>query len=72
MSPDEENVMKMTIKETLLRAADIVERITSSDVLEAQAEYLRRGWSLEKVSKIDRAAVAVAQLRACAAGKVKA
>lgn len=33
LSPEEESVMKATFKATMLRAAQIVERITANDVL---------------------------------------
>lgn len=62
----EDWVMRTTFKATMLRAAEIVERITFADVLEAQAVMLAEGVSLEKVAKIDRAMLAAQHLRACA------
>ena len=67
----EEEVMKYTFKATMLRAADIIDKITESDVLEQQAMGLRTGMSLHQVSRIDRAMVAAAHLRMCAEGKAQ-
>lgn len=61
--------MREMVKATLLRAADIIDRITDSDVLEQQALLLASGCSLEQVSKLDRARIASAHLRLCASGK---
>jgi hypothetical protein len=66
LNADEENVMKMTLKSAMLRAAEIVERITESDVVDAQEQMLSEGVSLEKVAKVDRAMLAAAHLRAIA------
>lgn len=72
LSVDEEATMKATFKATMLRAARIVERITEDDVLEAQAQLLATGSTLEQVARIDRAMLAATHLRACAEGKMKA
>ncbi len=71
LSIDEENVMRMTFTTTMLRAAQIIEKITEGDVLDMQAMLLSEGASLEKVARVDRAMVAAAHLRACAEGKLK-
>ena len=71
LSPEEEAVMKATFKATMLRAAEIVERITADDVLEQQALQLAHGATLEQVARMDRAMLAVAHLRACASGEAK-
>lgn len=71
LSSDEEITMKATSKATMLRAADIIDKITADDVLEMQARLLREGSTLEKVAKVDRAMVAAAYLRLCAQGKAK-
>ncbi len=71
LSPDEENVMKMTMKAAFLRAAEIVEKISYSDVLDMQDKLLRNGASLEKVTKVDRAMVAAAHLRTIAEKELK-
>lgn len=68
LSPDEEMVMRATFKAAMLRAADIIENITEDDVLTLQAQMLRDGVKLDVVARIDRAMVACAHLRACAAG----
>jgi len=65
----QKTVIAMTIKSTLLKAADAVEHITQDDVLDAQAKLLAEGMPLEKVAKIDRADIAVAHLRMCAEGE---
>lgn len=70
LSVAEELTMKATFKATMLRAADIIDRITADDVLAQQAEGLRQGMTLAEVSRIDRAMVAAAHLRLCAAVKV--
>lgn len=71
LSAAEKQAARMTFKATMLRAADIVERITADDVLLAQAELLSTGSTLEQVAKIDRAMLAATHLRACANGTVK-
>jgi len=70
-SADEKQAINMTYKATMLRAAEIIERITPDDVLEAQAVLLASGSTLEQVAKIDRAMLAATHLRACAEGIVK-
>ncbi len=72
LSPNENVTMRATFKATMLRAADIIDKITEDDVLEQQARGLREGMTLQQVSKIDRAMLASAYLRLCAAGKAKA
>lgn len=71
LNADEEQAMRMTFKATMIRAADIIDRITSDDVLEYQAMLLASGSTLEQVAKVDRALVASCHLRACAEGKAK-
>lgn len=64
----EEAIMKETFKATMRRAADIIDRITTSDVLRAQRVLLRDGVPLVDVCRLDRASLASAHLRACAEG----
>lgn len=71
MNKGEEEVMRSTFKAAMLRAADIVDKITESDVLEQQARGLREGMTLQQVAKIDRAMLAASYLRLCASGKAK-
>lgn len=71
MTAAEAATMRYTFKATMLRAADIIDRITQNDVLEAQQKLLDQGMALEKVAQIDRAHLAAAHLRACANGKAK-
>ena len=66
MTNNEESVLRATFTATMLRAADIVERVTARDVANAQLQMHREGMSLERLAKIDRATLAVAHLRACA------
>jgi hypothetical protein len=68
LTDDEELVMKASFKATMLRAADIIDRITNADVMEAQAILFGAGVALGKVARIDRAMVAASYLRACAVG----
>lgn len=58
--------VRAAIKATLLRAADIIGKITQDDVTELQALLLAHGNTLEQVARVDRAMVAVARLRAMA------
>jgi hypothetical protein len=67
LSPAEEQVMRDTFKAALLRAADVIDRITDRHVLDAQRQLLREGVELDKVAKVDRAMLASAHLRSCAA-----
>ena len=62
----EERVLRHTFKAAMLRAAVIVENISTNDVLDMQAALLTTGTPLQDVARIDRAMVAVAHLRACA------
>jgi hypothetical protein len=71
LSPEENAIMRATFRATMLRAADIIDKITQDDVLEQQARGLREGMTLQQVSKMDRAMIASAYLRLCAAGKAK-
>lgn len=66
LSPSEEAVMEATFKATMLRAADILDRINADDVADAQLVMHRNGLSLEQLAKIDRAMIGTAHLRACA------
>ena len=68
-NPAERQMYHTTFKAAMLRAAEIVERITQQNVEEAQLEMHRQGVSLANLTKIDRATLAVAHLRAIAAGK---
>lgn len=61
----EEMVMEQTLKATLLRAADIIDHITDAEVRAAQLELYREGVPLLQVSRVDRAMIASAHLRAC-------
>lgn len=65
----EDQAMRMTMKASFLRAADIIDRITANDVLNAQAHLLATGTSLEKAARLDRAHLAAAHFRAIAAGE---
>lgn len=69
LSVDEETVMRATFKATMLRAADIIDRITDADVLEMQARGLAEGMTLEQVGRIDRAVLAAAHFRAIVENK---
>jgi hypothetical protein len=71
LSPDDNMVMRATFKATMLRAADIIDKISEDDVLQAQTRGLSEGMTLQQVSRIDRAMVASAYLRLCASGKAK-
>jgi hypothetical protein len=71
LSPAEEAIMKHTFKVTMLRAADIIDRITNDDVMDAQTTLFSEGMSLGKLAKIDRAMLAANYLRACAQGLVE-
>lgn len=70
-SAEEKAACRATFKATMLRAAEIIERITADDVLLAQAEVLATGSTLEQVAKIDRAMLAATHLRACANGTAR-
>lgn len=63
MTAENKRIMEMTTKAALLRAADIIDKITADDVLDMQAKLLAEGVSLENVAKLDRAMVASAHLR---------
>lgn len=65
LSESEEMVMKQAFKVTMLRAADIIDRITQEDVADAQMALYRQGVSLTNLAKIDRALVAACHLRSC-------
>lgn len=65
LTPPEENAMRETFWATMLRCADIIDKITPDDVLEAQAVMLASGVSLERVAKLDRALLASSHIRAC-------
>lgn len=71
LSALEKSIMEMTFKASFLRAAAIIDKITQDDVLEMQAKLLAEGAALEQVSRIDRAHLAVAHLKACADGSAK-
>jgi hypothetical protein len=71
LTPAENSIMKATARAAMLRAAEIIDKITEDDVLEQQARGLREGMNLEQVAKIDRAMVASAYLRVCAERKAK-
>lgn len=65
-SPREQIIIHDTTRAAMLRAADIIDKLTESDVLALQAKMLANGVSLEKVAKIDRAGIAAAHFRICA------
>lgn len=71
LSAAEESIIKTTFRATMLRAADIAERITEHDVFAMQKQLLAEGVSLADVARVDRLHVAVAHLRACAEGTAK-
>lgn len=64
---ENEALIKMTIKQTMERCADIVAAITADDLLSTQSDLLASGVPLIKLAGIDRADVAVSFLRAQAA-----
>jgi hypothetical protein len=64
MTPNERAVMAAAVKATLLRAAEIINGITLDDVREAQVEMFSRGCSLLECSRVDRAIIAAAHLKA--------
>lgn len=66
ISAEETRIMQFTFRTTMLRCADIIDKISQSDLLDAQAALLRDGASLETVAKCDRAAVASAYFRTLA------
>jgi hypothetical protein len=67
LTPGEEQVMKDTFRAAMLRAADIIDRITQNDVVDAQMALLATGVRLQDLAKIDRALVASCHLRSCVA-----
>lgn len=67
LSAAEEAVMRHTFQATMTRAAALVDGITQGQVEEAQAVLFSQGVPLEKVARVDRAMLAAAHLRACAA-----
>jgi hypothetical protein len=66
MTRKEQFVMRSTAKETLLKAADMIDKITQSDVAEMRLDCIKAGMSRENVERIDRAYVGSAHLRALA------
>ena len=68
LTAGEEEVMRESFRATMLRAADIIDRITQDDVADAQAALFASGVKVGDLAKIDRALVASCHLRACAAG----
>ena len=66
LNEQEEMVMKQTFKVTMLRAAEIIDRITQEDVADAQMALYREGVKLSDLAKIDRALIASCHLRSCA------
>lgn len=67
LTAGEQQIMAMTMKAALLRAADVIDNIKASDVLDAQVAMYRSGVSLSRVQLVDRAMIASAHLRSCAA-----
>ncbi len=73
LTPPEDFAMRETFWATMTRCADIIDRITADDVLEAQTAMLSQGVSLERVARLDRALLASSHIRACViASKEKA
>ena len=66
MLDNEKIIMEQTFKAAMLRAADIIDRITQDDVAEAHMVMYASGVSLDKLAKIDRAMIGACHLRACA------
>jgi hypothetical protein len=66
LTRSEEIVLHATFKETMMRAAEILDHITDSDVQDAQMAMHAQGVSLAQLAKIDRAMIGAAHLRACA------
>jgi hypothetical protein len=67
MSKEElQSVTKMVTRQCMIRAADIIDKITENDVLTHQGAMIAAGVSLDKVHKLDRALIASAHLRAMA------
>jgi hypothetical protein len=66
-TPSEQMVMEQTLKASFLRAADIIDRITEQDVIDAQLVLHREGISkFEDLWRVDRAMLAAAHFRAIA------
>jgi hypothetical protein len=68
LSAAEESMMERAFEVTMLRAAEITDRITQADVVDAQVALLGQGCSFAQVAKIDRAMLASAHIRSCAMG----
>lgn len=66
LSPAEETIMAEAFKASLLRAADVIDGITKSDVEDVQLALFREGVTLDKLHRVDRAMLASAHLRSCA------
>jgi hypothetical protein len=69
MTPAEEWVMEETFKTTMIRAADIIDRITESDGADARKEMALLGAPAAFLATLDRAKVGSIWLRLCAEGK---
>jgi len=68
-SAEKDALILATTHRAMLRAADIIDRITDADVTRARDTMLHRGAKIEDVAKIDRARLASAYLRECAKGR---
>ncbi len=66
LSAHEAEVMRMTLKATMLRAAAIIDAITNEDVADAQMALFEAGVKIQDLAKLDRALIASCHLRACA------
>lgn len=66
LSIGEQATMRETFRVTMMRAADVIEKITRDDVTEMQMRLMAAGKSLSEVAPLDRLHVAVAHLRAIA------
>jgi hypothetical protein len=63
-----EQQMKLAYKSKMLRAADVIEKITERDVKAVQVEMFMSGISLNKCETINEITLAAAYLRYCAEG----
>ena len=58
--------IKAITRQCMIRAAEVIDKITNDDVLAHQGALLAGGMPLEKLAKVDRAMLAACHLRAMA------
>ena len=68
LTPEEQMMMNLAVKTTMLRAADVIEKITERDVEAMQVEMFMSGVSLNECETINRLTLAANYLRYCAEG----